>query len=131
MRCRRVLASAVAAAAAMSALGACRSASKSSLPTPAVAFCEAATRYDEAIQKPGKGTPQQQAATQVVFVERLEAAAPVDVKRSAGVFLEALRRRAAGDTSVVDDRAVKKAVDDVNRRAGNGCGFYRRQSGGM
>jgi hypothetical protein len=122
---------AVAMAMAATALAGCRDPAKSSLPTPAAAFCEAATRYDEAIQKPGKGTPQQQASAQVPFVERLEAAAPADVKRAAGVFLAAMRRRAGGDTSVVDDRSVRKAVDDVNRRAGNGCGFYRRQSGGM
>lgn len=130
MRTPRVMVAAVAVAAAATVLAGCKDPAKSSLPNPSNAFCDAATRYDEAIQKPGKGTPEQQAAAQVPLVERLEAAAPADVKKSAGVFLDALRRRAAGDTTVVDDRSVKRAVDDVNRRAGNGCGFYKSQQGG-
>ncbi len=129
MRTCRAVVSAVALASAATVLAGCGG-TKSSLPNPSVAFCQAATRYDEAIQKPGQGTPQQQAAAQVPLVEQLAAAAPADVRKSAGVFLDAMRRRASGDATVVDDRSVKRAVDDVNRRAGNGCGFYKSQEGG-
>jgi hypothetical protein len=131
MRIRRRLLTAVALGAAIAALAGCSDPAKSSLPKPPVAFCEAAAKYDESIQKTLKASQEQQAAAQVPLVERLEANAPADVKHAAGVFLDAMRRRASGDASVVDDRAVKKAVDDVNRRAGNGCGFYRSQGGGM
>jgi hypothetical protein len=129
-RTRRALASAVAVAAASVALAACHDPAKSSLPAPAIPFCAAAQRYDEAIQKPSKATRQEQAAAQVPLVEKMAVAAPADVKRAAGIFLDAMRRRAAGDASVVDQPSVRRAVDDVNRRAGNGCGFYKSQSGG-
>lgn len=130
MRPRRLLVPAVLLAAAAVLTG-CKDPAKSSLPNPSTAFCDAAARYDEAIQKPSKAPQAQQAATQIPLVERMERFAPADVKQAAGVFLDAMRRRAAGDTTVVDDRAVKRAVDDVNRRAGNGCGFYKSQQGGM
>jgi len=36
--------------------------------------------------------------------------------------LDALERRKAGDTSVVDNPRIKNAIDHVNRRAGQDCG---------
>ncbi|MBV8951825.1 MAG: hypothetical protein JOZ99_13190 [Actinobacteria bacterium] len=133
MRVRRHLRIAVVIVAAAAALAGCKDPAKSSAPHPTNAFCDAATRYDQAIQKPGKGTQAEQAAAQVPLVEQMATNAPADLKHAADVFVDALRRRAAGDTSVVDNRTVKQAVDDVNRRAGQGCGFYQSQdgSGGM
>jgi hypothetical protein len=53
--------------------------------------------------------------------------APVDIERDADRFLDALKRRQDGDTSVIDDPKIKTAVDHVNRRAGQDCGWFKRE----
>ena len=53
--------------------------------------------------------------------------APKDVSRDANTFLAALRKRQAGDTSVVDNPRIQNAVDHVNRRAGQDCGWFKRK----
>lgn len=105
-------------------LGACRSSesASSSLPRPSKAFCEAAARYDEKVQ-----TRSLTVAEHVPYVEKIAASAPDDVADEAALFLDAMRRRAEGDTSVVDDPKIQRAVEDVNRRAGQDCGWYERQ----
>jgi hypothetical protein len=95
----------------------------SDLPRPSKAFCVAAGRYDERITS--KPTP---IRTHIAMVEKIAAAAPVDVARDAEVFLDALKRKAAGDDSVVDDPEVKRAGDNVLRRAGQDCGWYQQKS---
>jgi hypothetical protein len=95
----------------------------SDLPRPSKAFCRAAGRYDERITS--KKTP---IATHIAMVEQIVAHAPADVKQDAETFLDALRRRAAGDTSVVDNPKVKRASDNVLRRAGQDCGWYQQKS---
>lgn len=112
------------------ALGACSGGTPRSLPHPSKAFCDAAVKYDTAIQKMSKKSEEDKARAQVPLVEQMAQHAPNDIKTETRTFLDALRRRADGDTSVVDDEHVAKAVDDVNRRAGNGCGLYQSETGG-
>jgi hypothetical protein len=95
----------------------------SDLPRPSRAFCEAAGRYDERITSKRTGIQQH-----ITMVEKIVEHAPADVKRDGETFLDALRRRAAGDTSVVDNPRVKKAADHVLRRAGQDCGWYQQKS---
>jgi len=38
------------------------------------------------------------------------------------------KKLAAGDRSVVDDPRVKAAIDHVNRRATQTCGWFKRDS---
>jgi len=99
----------------------CRAASDpaSGRPRPSRAFCEAAARFDERV-------PFASLDEQIRLVRRLVATAPPDVRPQAVTFLEALQR-VRTDPSVRDDPKVKHAVDDVNRRAGQDCGWYRRR----
>jgi hypothetical protein len=87
------------------------------------AFCDAASRYDERLSKGAK------LDEQIRLVERIAATAPVKIKADAETFLDALRR-VATDPSVKNDPRIKRAVEDVNRYAAQGCGFYERRGGG-
>ena len=64
---------------------------------------------------------------QIEMVSKIAAAAPKDVSRDAQTFLDALKKRSEGDTSVVDNPKIKTAIDHVNRRAGQDCGWYKRK----
>jgi len=92
----------------------------SDLPRPSRAFCAAAAHYDKNVQLSSL-------AVQIKLVAPIAAAAPRDVAADAQTFLDALRRRAKGDKSVVDNPRIQHAVDHVNRRAGQDCGWYRRE----
>jgi hypothetical protein len=128
-RYRRLVGTVTVVAAAVTFAG-CKDPAKSSLPAPSKAFCDAALQYDKQLEKVSKASPAEQARAQLPLVQRMADAAPADIRDAARTFADALRRRAEGDTSVVDDKAVTKAVDDVNRRAGNSCGLYQNQNGG-
>jgi hypothetical protein len=110
--------------AATVAVAACSGTSERDLPKPSKDFCTAAHRYEERIQS--KRPPS--VDEQIGMVERLAAAAPADVKADAETFLDAIRR-VRTDASVKDNPKVQAAVDNVNRRAGNGCGFFKREPG--
>ena len=55
--------------------------------------------------------------------------APKDIKADTELFLSALERRAAGDKSVANSSKVEQAIKNVNRRAVEGCEFYKQQVG--
>jgi hypothetical protein len=103
------------------AVAACSSASDpaSERPRPSAAFCAAAARFDERV-------PTASLAEQIRMVRRLVATAPPDVADEARTFLDALRR-VRTDPSVRDDPGIKRAVDDLNRRAAQDCGWFRRR----
>jgi hypothetical protein len=104
------------------ALGAgCRSGGDT--PKAPRAFCDAASRYDDRLSKGAK------LDEQIRLVERIAATAPAKIKTDAETFLEALRR-VETDPSVKDDPKIQSAVEDVNRYAAQGCGFYERRGGG-
>jgi hypothetical protein len=113
----------LAAAVAAVALGGCKSSSDaaSDLPRPSKEFCEAAARYDDRVQRGAK------LSEHIELVSRIAEHAPADVADDAATFLAALERRRDGDDSVVDDPRIKNAVDNLNRRAGQDCGWYRRE----
>ena len=110
-------------------LAACSGSSEKSLPTPSKAFCQAAYDYDTNLPKLiGKIDKQTQ------LVQRLAEHAPKDIAADARTYLDAMNRRADGDTSVVDNPKIKAAVENVNRRAAEGCELYKQNkdgSGGM
>ena len=66
---------------------------------------------------------------QIRLVQRMVDTAPAKIKADAQTFVDALRR-VETDPSVKDDPKVKRAVENVNRYAAQGCGFYERQGGG-
>jgi len=102
--------------------GACRS-EESSAPKPSRAFCDAASDYDDRLSKGAK------LDEQIRIVQRMVDTASAKIEADAQTFVDALRRVEA-DPSVKDDAKVKKAVENVNRYAAQGCGFYKQQGGG-
>jgi hypothetical protein len=87
------------------------------------AFCAAASDYDNRLSKGAK------LDEQIRLVEKIVATAPAKIEADAETFLDALRR-VESDPSVKDDAEIKQAVENVNRYAAQGCGFYERRGGG-
>ena len=102
--------------------GACSSESGNAPKAP-LAFCKAAARYDDRVSRNAK------IDEQVRLVQRMVDTAPAKIKANAQTFVDALRR-VETDKSAKDDPNVKRAVENVNRYAAQGCGFYERQGGG-
>ena len=121
MRRTLVLATAAVSLLAVAGLTGCKETddAASNLPRPSVAFCQAAGHYDNRIQSA-------KLPAQIEMVAKIAEHAPKDVSHDAQTFLDALKRRQAGDTSVVDNPKIKDAIDHVNRRAGQDCGWYKR-----
>ena len=99
--------------------------SSSSLPTPSKAFCQAAYDYDTNLPKLiGK------IDRQTDLVRELAEHAPKDIASDAQTYLDAMERRADGDKTVVDNPRIKSAVENVNRRAADGCDLYKQNQDG-
>jgi hypothetical protein len=112
-------------------LAACSDGESSSLPKPSNAFCTAARRYDDQLAKL-TATGTERFEKQIEWVTPMAQHAPKDIKHDAEVFLDALQQRAAGNAEVASDPKVKTAIENVNRRAAQGCQFYQDpNSGGM
>ena len=121
----RLLRAVVALGLVAAALTACSRDSESSLPMPSKAFCQAAYDYDTNLPKLiGKINQQTD------LVAKLAEHAPKDIAADAQTYLDAMKRRAAGDTSVVDNPKIKTAVENVNRRAADGCELYKQNKDG-
>lgn len=97
----------------------------SDLPRPPAAFCRAAAKYDEAIS--GASNGKLSLARHAAMTKAIADHAPKDVKADAVLVHESFVKLEAGDRSVVDDPDVKDAVAHVNRRAGQDCGWYKRE----
>ena len=97
---------------------------QSNLPRPSRAFCAAAARYDAAVS-----SKKVSLAQHVRFTEAIARTAPPDSRRDATVVWHSFEKLRAGDRSVVDNPRVKAAIEHVNRRAGQDCGWYRRKEG--
>ena len=95
------------------------------LPLPSKAFCQAAYDYDTNAPKLiGK------LEKQTALVQRMADHAPKDVAADAQTVLHAMQRLSAGDNSVKDKPAIKTALDNVERRAINGCALYKQNQDG-
>ena len=121
----RLLRAVVALGLVAAALTACSRDSASSLPMPSKAFCQAAYDYDTNLPKL-IGKPRQQTE----LVRKLADHAPKDIAKDAQTYLDAMQRATAGDDSVVDDPKIKSAVENVNRRAADGCELYKQNKDG-
>lgn len=112
------------AALAAGGLAGCKESSDaaSDLPRPSRAFCKAAARYDERVQ-----LTKTKLSEHVELVTAIAEHAPKDISDDADLFLDALKKRRAGDTSVIDDPQIETAIANVNRRAGQDCGWYKRE----
>ena len=102
--------------------GACSSESANAPKAP-LAFCQAAARYDDRVSRNAK------IDEQIRLVQRMVDTAPAKIKADAQTFVDALRR-VETDPSVKDNAKVKRTVENVNRYAAQGCGFYKQQGGG-
>lgn len=96
------------------------------LPKPSASFCEAAAKYDK---KLGTLTGKDKFTKQIELVQPMADHAPKDIKADTELFLSALERRAAGDKSVENNSKIEQAIKNVNRRAVDGCEFYKQQVG--
>jgi hypothetical protein len=114
----------VAAAVLASGTVACSRDSSGSLPRPSKPFCEAAHRYDVRVEKHAT------IDEQIRIVRTIADHAPKDIARDADTFLDALERRRDGDMSVVDNPKIEEAVNNVNRRAVQGCRLYEQDPAG-
>ena len=97
-------------------------------PEASRAFCTAADNFNREIEratKQGKADPERQAP----LVEEIARTAPRKISGDAATFADAMRRRADGDTSVVDDPDIQDAAENVNRFANQACNVYQRDSG--
>jgi hypothetical protein len=125
----RVLRAVVALGLVAATAAACSGDSTKSLPTPSKAFCQAAYDYDTNLPKLiGKIDKQTE------LVQKLAEHAPKDIAADAQTYLDAMKRRANGDKSVVDNPKIQAAVENVNRRAADGCKLYdqnKEGSGGI
>lgn len=97
---------------------------QSDLPRPTRAFCAAAAHYDAAVSSKKVSLSQH-----VRFTRAIAKTAPVDARRDAAVVWHSFEKLRAGDRSVVDNPRVKAAIERVNRRAVQDCGWYRRKEG--
>ena len=96
------------------------------LPKPSASFCEAAAKYDK---KLGTLTGKDRFTRQIELVTPMAEHAPKDIKADAELFLSALQRAADGDKSVATNKKIEQAIKNVNRRAVDGCEFYKQQVG--
>jgi hypothetical protein len=107
-------------------LSSCGRDESSSLPDPSTAFCKAARAYDNTLPKL---TGKNRFTRQIELVKPMVDHAPDDIRDDAATFLDALERRSEGDTSVAKDKSIQRAIERVNRRAAQGCGFYESDPG--
>ncbi len=94
--------------------GACGGRSET-LPRPNEAFCIAAERYDRRVERRAP------LGEQIELVGRMAEHAPTDIAKDARIFLAWLERSRAGDPRA--SARVEEAVNNVNRRAQQGCGY--------
>ncbi|MGZ4795801.1 MAG: hypothetical protein ACXV8T_07900 [Acidimicrobiia bacterium] len=95
----------------------------SNLPRPSAAFCKAAQKYDTAVSD----KPHLPLARHVELTHAIAVTAPEDAKADATLIWKSFVRLQRGDRTVVDNPRVKTATEHVNWRAGQDCGWYRRQ----
>ena len=111
----------------LTTLTACSRGNEETLTTPKPGFCEAAQRYDERVERGAK------LAEQITILEKLERNAPKDVADDAELFLDQMRAYQAATKSerreLQDDPDVARAIENVNRRAINGCEFFESEPG--
>lgn len=121
---RRTPALVLAGLVAFVAIGGCSNTDNatSELPRPSRAFCRAAARYDNKVQLSTTKLPEH-----IKLVTAISEHAPKDIAKDTRLFLDALKKREAGDRSVVDNPKIEGAIDRINRRAGQDCGWYQRK----
>ena len=96
----------------------------SQLPRPSRAFCAAAAKYDDLTTSHSIPLPRHIALTKAIA-----SAAPTDTRADAKLVWRSYEQLAAGDDRVVDNPRVRAALDHVNRRATQTCGWFQRDSG--
>ena len=106
-------------------LTACSRDQGSSLPRPSRAFCVAAYTFDDRAPKLIGKINQQ-----IELVQTMADHAPKDIQQDADLYLDAMQRRADGDTSVVDNPKIETAVQNVERRVVEGCDLYKQNQDG-
>jgi hypothetical protein len=96
-----------------------------STPTVSKAFCLAVDKYNNEIERTGR-TGEIRAQRQAELADGMARTAPKDIKHDAEVFAAALHRVQTDPTFKKDDPAIRRAADNVLRRANQGCGVYKQ-----
>jgi hypothetical protein len=96
----------------------------SKLPRPSAAFCKAAGKYDDTVTSRKISLAKHEQMTHAIAIS-----APKDTAADATLVWKSFVKLQRGDRSSVDNPEVKSALDHVLRRAGQDCGWYRRQDG--
>lgn len=102
-------------------------------PVAPKAFCKAAKAYEDELTRTEEQY-ERSLERQLPLVRDLAETAPRVVRADAQRFLAQMEAIAAAPNQkqrdrLLDDPDVKAAVDNVNRYATQGCGFFDRQSG--
>ncbi len=95
---------------------------QSNLPRPSRAFCKAAADYDKVVT-----LAKLPLARHVALTSAIARTAPKDARRDAELVWRSFVKLRAGDRTVIDNPKVQAAVEYVNRRAGQDCGWYQRK----
>jgi hypothetical protein len=96
----------------------------STQPAPSRSFCSAAAKYDQVTTAKTISL-----ARHVELTKKIADTAPSDTKADAEIVWKSYLKLQHGDRSVVDNPRVKSAIDHVNRRATQTCGWF--QNDGM
>jgi hypothetical protein len=107
--------------------------SESDAPVAPKAFCKAAKAFEDELTRT-EAEYDRSLERQLPLVADLAATAPRAVRADAQLWLTQMEAIAAAPNEQArarlrDDPDVKVAVDNVNRYATQGCGFFDRQSG--
>lgn len=103
---------------------------ESDAPDAPLAFCKAAAEYDHRLST----KTEVPLRVQIRLVSDIVDAAPAKIATDAQTFLDALkavRTESERDDPKPDDPKIKRAVENVNRYAAQGCDFYARRPGGV
>jgi hypothetical protein len=97
-------------------------------PTASPAFCRAADDFNAELER-ARAEGEASVERQLPLVEEMARLAPKAIDDDADTYADAMRRRADGDRSVVDNPEIETAVNNVNRFANQACNVYERNSG--
>lgn len=92
------------------------------LSKPTKAFCAAAANYDKVVALKATSLTRH-----VELTRAIAQTAPKDARADARIVWHAFEKLRDGDQSVVDNPTVENAINHVNRRASQGCGWFRRR----
>ena len=121
---------------ALALLAGCSTSSQSSATGPTTtttfpkAFCAAATRYENELQREASAD-KRDPAKQLAIIDAAGGHRTAAGARGRPDVPAHASQMVQRDPKLRDDPAIKRAVDNVNRYASNRCGFFTQQGPGI